>query len=93
MLRKAAPVEVDWSAPRDQLFDQPGQRARLAERAQRIDAAAREMAWPRLAAMAQCPLASRAELQRRLDEAIVVGHLTGQGRQASRLAAPRVRLA
>ncbi|ODV08595.1 MAG: DNA ligase [Rubrivivax sp. SCN 70-15] len=85
IVRKAVPVDADWRSLRYQLFDLPGQGGRFAERARRIEAIARERAWPQLVAVPQQRVASRAELQRRLDEIVAGG---GEGLMLHRADAP-----
>jgi DNA ligase-1 len=73
IVRKAIPVDGEWRALRYQLFDLPGQGGRFVERVARIEAIARQAAWPQLAAVAQQPVGDRSALRRRLDEVVKGG--------------------
>ncbi len=69
-MRRALPDDGEWRALRYQAFGLPRDAGRFAERAARIDAIAREVAWPQPVTVVQQPVADRAALRRKLDEVV-----------------------
>ncbi|MBL8350958.1 MAG: DNA ligase [Burkholderiaceae bacterium] len=126
-VRRSQPDAALWSELQYQVFELPAAGGVFAERAAALHGLCRRSGFSALQAVAQMPVADRAELQRRLDavvaaggeglmlhradapqasgrgpwlfkhkplhdaEAVVVGHLPGQGRLAGQLGALQVR--
>ena len=84
-VRRLQPVDAEWREVRYQLFDMPGAPGPFSERAARLQALARQAAWPAMAAVPQERLADRAELQRRLAAVVNAG---GEGLMLHRADAP-----
>jgi len=72
-VRKTQPVDAEWRALRYMVFDLPGAGGVFAQRAARIEALVRSLAWPQLQAVAQAPLADRAALAQRLADVVQGG--------------------
>ncbi len=71
-VRRHTPDAAEWRALRYMVFDLPGGGGSFAQRAARLDALARQHAWPQLQAVAQHSLADRDALRAMLD-AVVQG--------------------
>lgn len=84
-VRKAVPADAEWRALSYQLFDLPGAPGPFSERAARLQALARQVRSPVIAAIPQQPLPDKAALQRRLDEVLRAG---GEGLMLQRADAP-----
>jgi DNA ligase 1 len=71
--RAEAVVDSDWQPIRYALFDLPGAPGPFADRAERLHELTRRLAWPACQALRQERLASRAALQRRLQQVLDTG--------------------
>jgi DNA ligase-1 len=72
-VRRLQPLDGEWRALRYCVFDQPGANGPFAERAARLQALARSVAWPPLVAVAQQRLADRQALAARLADVVQGG--------------------
>ncbi len=84
-VRKLQPLDEEWRALRYMVFDLPGGGGPFSQRAARIEALARKLAWPQLQSVAQAPVADRAALAQRLAEVVAGG---GEGLMLHRADAP-----
>jgi DNA ligase-1 len=87
LLRRAQPPDEAWAALRYQLFELPGASGGFAERAARLEAIAQGQPGSPLVAVAQQPVADRAELQALLSRVVAQG---GEGLMLHRADAPYV---
>jgi DNA ligase 1 len=85
IVRRASPRVADWQALRYMVFDLPGGAGPFSARAARLWQLTQERAWPQLAAVEQVAVASRADLQSRLDAVVRAG---GEGLMLHRANAP-----
>lgn len=69
-VRRQVPQDHEWRQVRYMVFDRPGAAGPFAARATALDGLARQVGWPQFQAVPQAPVASRAELQGRLDEVV-----------------------
>ena len=69
-VRRVQPRDEEWREIRYAVFDQPGTAGPFAERASRLQALARGLAWPQLLAVSQQRLADRQALAARLAEVV-----------------------
>ena len=85
IVRKTAPVDAEWRSLRFMVFELPDATGPFSERAPRLAAVAKAIAWPQLVAVEQTPIANRAALHRRLAETVAQG---GEGLVLHRADAP-----
>jgi DNA ligase-1 len=69
-VRRQQPDDAEWQRVRYMVFELPDAPGSFTQRAARIEAIARNTAWPQLAAVVQTTVADRAALRARLQEVV-----------------------
>ncbi len=85
LARRASPDSAAWREVHYMVFELPGATGSFATRCKRLQAIAREAAWPQLVAAEQFELKTSRALQQRLDALVAVG---GEGLMLHRAEAP-----
>ena len=86
-VRRQLPRDDEWRQIRYMVFDAPAAAGPFAARARMLQSLADQLDWPQLQAVSQATVASRTELQRRLDAVVRAG---GEGLMLHRADAARV---
>ena len=84
VVRSEQPVDAAWRRVRYMVFDLPGEPGTFEQRARRLDAALRGVAWEQLVAVEQAPVADLDALHARLDATVAQG---GEGLMLHRASA------
>ena len=85
IVRRRQSRDDEWRQLHYMVFEQPGGAGDFTQRAARLRALARDLAWPQLVAVEQAPVPDSAALQRRLDAVVRAG---GEGLVLHRADAP-----